>query len=549
MRASVLVAVLVAMSCCAQVVEKRMIGHSWDLLGVRPKDVANNLDAWERVPLDGISLAIKLKSPDGVAIGFNNVMNDPAWQREWFKEELEIIKRCSSRNLKRNFLTTFWTPHRRLKWDDESAWNNFAGSLATLAWLAKEGGAQGILIDHEDYSESRQFYMAKDEQDFAKYAALARRRGAQMMRAMATEYPSITLLSFWFLSLDSSILNDTNPLAACEAAGDLWPSFFNGMLDALPPAARLIDGNEHGYRYRAERNDFYLAAWRIHNRALALVAPENRQKYRLQVLAGFGLYLDMYTNEKDSPWYFEELDGSRLNRLRFNFAQALDAAQEYIWVYGEKMDWIKWQGAGRDNRPTWEEKLPGFTDILGRVRDQGAWAAKRVEQMRAAGTLSNCLSSGSCALPQADMADGFYADKLPTGWWQWQHETKRRGKFGTAVGKGLGDRFSLAVLDAEHGCFSSKTKVKAGELYAVEAFTQGANSSISISWQLNGKWNWSIPTVKLRFDHGEQDGWKRTFGVVEVPVGADTLALMLNVKQEVGQKTWFDNVSLLRLVP
>ncbi|HHU14864.1 MAG TPA: hypothetical protein GXZ62_06700, partial [Lentisphaerae bacterium] len=43
-----------ALSVCG--VEKKMIGHSWDLLGVSPADVARNLDAWEQVPLDGISL-------------------------------------------------------------------------------------------------------------------------------------------------------------------------------------------------------------------------------------------------------------------------------------------------------------------------------------------------------------------------------------------------------------------------------------------------------------------------------------------------------------
>ncbi len=535
--------------CCVHGVEKRMIGHSWDLLGVRPKDVANNLDAWEKVPLDGISLAIKLKSPDGVALGFNTIMNDPPWQREWFNDELQHLKSCSSRNLKHNFLTTFWAPQRRLKWDDNTAWENFAQSLRVLAWLAKESGTKGILVDHEDYPETRQFYLAKDEKAFAEYAALARKRGAQLMRAMVEEYPDIYLLSFWFLSLDSSILNDPNPLAACEAAGDLWPSFFNGMLDALPSGARMIDGNEHGYHYRAEKNDFYLATWRMQNKALALVQPENYNKYRTQVLSGFGLYLDMYTNEKESPWYFEELDGSRLNRLRCNFAQALDAAQEYVWVYGEKMDWIKWQGAGRDNRPTWEEKLPGFLDVLAQLRNPRAWVEKRLSELRTAGQGANALTNGSCVLQEDGLADGFLPGKMPDGWWHWQHENRRHGKFGVMVGKGMGDRFALSVTGAEQGCFGSNIKVKPGEVYVVEAFAQGAAPSISISWQRDGKWDWAIPTLKLRFDQGNQDGWLRAFGTVEVPSGADTLSLLLNVRQEDGEQTWFDNISLTRVTP
>ena len=70
-----------ALSVCG--VEKKMIGHSWDLLGVSPADVARNLDAWEQVPLDGISLALRKKLPDGTSISFGTIMTDPPWQREW----------------------------------------------------------------------------------------------------------------------------------------------------------------------------------------------------------------------------------------------------------------------------------------------------------------------------------------------------------------------------------------------------------------------------------------------------------------------------------
>ena len=54
--------------------EKKMIGHSWDLLGVRPADVARNLDAWERVPLDGISLALNSRQRNGKVkfVGFDS---------------------------------------------------------------------------------------------------------------------------------------------------------------------------------------------------------------------------------------------------------------------------------------------------------------------------------------------------------------------------------------------------------------------------------------------------------------------------------------------
>jgi hypothetical protein len=538
---------LAAWALAAGGAEKHMIGHSWDLLAVRPADVARNLDAWAELPLDGVSLAVKTALPDGSKIGYNSVMNDPPWDRQALAEEARVIRQCASRNLKHNFLTTFWAPGKRLAWDDDAAWARFVHNASVVAWLAREGQAKGILIDHEDYPETRQFFRVSGDALFPETAALARRRGAQIMKAMADEYPEITLLSFWLLSLDPRLLEDDDPPAAAAAADDLWPSFLNGMLDALPPGARMVDGNEHGYRYRAERNDFYLAVWRMQNKAIELVAPENRAKYRTQVLSGFGLYLDMYTNPAGSPWYFEELDGSRLNRLRHNFTQALDAAQEYVWVYGEKMDWIKWAGAGRDGRPTWEEKLPGFAGTLAQVRRPRWWAEESVARQRQAGVLTNRLANGTCAPAEPGGAGGFRPEERPPAWWHWQHEKKRPGVFGTDAGKGRGDRFSLCAEGAEQGCFGSSVRVSPGELYAVEAFAQGAAPAAGINWKRNGAWDWSLPGAAFRFGPAGEDGWHRAFGTVRVPEGADELVLLLNVRHAPGERTWFDDAGVYLL--
>ena len=79
---------------------------------------------------------------------------------------------------------------------------------------------------------------------------LARERGRQIGRAMFGEFPEMRVLSFWFLSLNKSYANSDDPVAVMRAEGDLWPMFINGLLDVMPPAARLVDGDEHGYWYR-----------------------------------------------------------------------------------------------------------------------------------------------------------------------------------------------------------------------------------------------------------------------------------------------------------
>ncbi len=529
------------------VVQKRMIGHGWDLLSVRPVDVARNVDAWSQVPLDGVSLAVTKVTPDGAKIGYGSVMNDPAWDRAWFAEDVQTLRTCASRTLTHNFLTTFWAPRKRLAWSDDAAWARFAHNIGVVAWLAREGRAKGILIDPEDYPGTRQYFRAAGDAPYAETAVLARERGAQVMRSIAAEYPDITLLSFWLLSLQPQYYDDESPCAAAADAGDLWPAFLNGMLDALPPGARLVDGDEHAYRCEASRNDFYLAAWRIQNRALALVEPANRAKYQTQVLTGFGLYVDMYTNPTNSPLYFGEQDGSRLNHLRNNFAQALDATQEYVWVYGEKMDWIKWTGTAREKNPTWEERLPGFLATLERLRGPREWAARAVARRRDAGTLTNLIVNGVCAPAKTEGAEVFRKGELPPKWWCWRHEKKRPGVFGTETQKGCGDRFSLCAEGVEEGCFGTSIATSPGREYALEVCGRGTAPSVGVGWKRGGTWDWSIPGASFRLGEPDGDGWRRTFGVVRVPDGADELVLMLGVRQATGERTWFDNAALYSL--
>jgi len=524
--------------------EKKMIGHSWDLLAVRPADVARNLDAWEKVPLDGISLALVKEPQKGLRVSYGTVMNDSPWDRAWFTNDVEVLRQCASRNLKHNFLTTFWAPRKRLAWNDDAAWAAFAHNLGVLAWLAKEGGAKGILIDPEDYPATRQYTRVAGDAPLTETVALARKRGAQVMRSMTAEYPEITLLSFWMLSMQPTYLSVDNPRLAVADAGDLWPAFLNGLLDELPPRARMVEGNEHAYRYEAAKNDFYLATWRAQNRALALVEPENRAKYQTQVLAGFGLYLDAYVNPTNSPWYFGELDGSRLTHLRSNFAQALDAAQEYVWVYGEKMDWIKWAGTNREKNQTWDEKMPGFNGTLARLRNPRQWAEKTLARQRQAGALTNLLGNGACTPKKADGGEGFRKGEMPSSWKCWQDERERQGVFGADTGKGKGDRFSLCAIGVERGCFLTSLPTAPGKEYVVEVDAQGTSPSVHIYWKRKSAWDWTLAGIPVGLGEADGDGWRHAFGLVRVPNGADELVLMLNVRQDPGDKTWFDNAAI-----
>ena len=184
---------------------------------------------------------------------------------------------------------------------------------------------------------------------------------------------------------------------------------------------------------------------------------------------------------------------------------------------------------------------------MSQLRNPRAWAERRVAQMRAE-QATNYLANGACALQKIDTPDGFHPKTMPPSWWSWQHEKKRPGVFGTETGVGRGDRFALCAEGVEHGCFGQEVRqVAPGQLYAVEVYARGANPSVSVSWQREGSWDWSLPSTAIRFGPAGADGWRRAFGTVRIPAGADALVLLLNMRQEPGERTWFDDASVYRL--
>jgi len=72
----------------------------------------------------------------------------------------------------------------------------------------------------------------------------------------------------------------------------LLPAFLNGMLDAIEPGCLIIDGNEPAYYYSSSWEPYFRAYHLMKQRALSLIAPENRGVYAPQVQAGFALYID-----------------------------------------------------------------------------------------------------------------------------------------------------------------------------------------------------------------------------------------------------------------
>lgn len=526
---------------------KKFIGHSWDLLWVSPDTLAKNLPALEALPLDGISICLYGEKEPGKMSRLVNVYADSKWERKWLEKQIPVVKKICGGNLKNNIMTTMWAPPKRLAWDDDAKWETAANNIGVIAWMSKECGARGILLDPEDYTKADQYkYIPEiDKGSYEETAALARKRGAQMMKAMGTNHPEGVFLSFWFFSMAPQIyLVPGDAKENAKSSGDLWVHFLNGFLDTIPPKAIMVDACEYAYHYKFETMDFFKSALDITRTALRIVEPENRSKYRNQVQVGFGLYLDMYTNEKKSIYYFPELNGSRLNRLHANFSQAMQVTDEFCWVYGEKYRWIKWDWTRKDTAETWEQKLPGFELTLAAIANPKKVVDKWYAENKKAGSLVNLLKNPQCSPdnqtasldnPAADWKSG----SLPKGWGFWQ--VKKKGKIELDTTEGFGDKFSAKADSIGNGCFIVKTDVVSGGVYAVEAYAKGqGRPTIRVRWQYNGEWRSPELDGYINFEEDAGNGWKKALGIITVPAEINQLVVLMNNNLNPGETCNFD---------
>ena len=508
--------------------EKKIVLYGWDVGEASLETIFTNADKFAETGLDGISICIK---GDRMGIPRKSqtrdfAFADPKWTKEEFAHQVELLRELTTKpGLRHCYLQVDWSQPKRLRWDDDEAWDRAAHNMGILAWIAKEGHLDGMFIDPEDYQQTHQFEPCPEEGDFETVSRLARKRGAQIIAAMAAENPNLHLVFFWLLSWSTRWTGaPESDLAAYVAwRQDPWPSFVNGMLDALPPEMRLADGNEFGYLFSAERNNYIMDNWRQRQVLVQLVAPENRRKFRSNVQVSSGHYLDCYSN-KDGHWYKPPLNGSRLARFEDDLHQGLASADEAVWLFGERRQIIKWEGnAARWNGvKTWEEELPGFADVMRRTRDPCKWADETLARKRSDGTATNLLAGKTLGTWQSEKSKGILD---------------------------IGADGALSATGVKDGCFlGTVADVKPGQWYLAEFDVKGdTDPRCGIQWKRGAAYDWDIPARYPVFTP-LADGWHHATIVARVPHNVDTMMLHLSPKHKAADdQTLFRNVAIYRL--
>ncbi len=351
--------------------QKKLIQYGW---GVPYPDFvrANIRQMEEKTPFfDGLVIRTK----GGWSAYPAHVFRKTPVPENEYDADIADLRATPFNRFRENFLLMWGTCEEGWDWFNEQHWHSVEQNTRLLARVAKAGGCVGVCFDPEPYGGNPWHYPDQPDaknRSFAEYWARVRQCGAGFMKAIQSEFPNARILTFFWGSLFGDIVDIPDPQQRMERLSrhgyGLLPAFLNGMLDAMNDQIVLIDGNESAYYYRQPEQ--YPGAFHLmKQRALALIAPENRRNYALQVQAGFALYPDLYCGLVPTQYAWGRIGHyltpeERARWLEHNAYHALRTTDEYVWCYSERMDW--W---GTQQGAEWHNFVPpGAAEALQSVR-------------------------------------------------------------------------------------------------------------------------------------------------------------------------------------
>jgi len=557
------VLVVGAISAPAQTIQKKFIEAGWD----KPDTamLRKNLAQMEKTPFDGVIIGVTGKNDEGKTVQARATFSNISWKKTWFESSIDDLKAIHSKKLTDNLIQVGANPGN-VDWFDDAGWKQIVDHMRIVAEIAKEGHLKGILFDPEAYTKPyRQFdYSAQAQHDkhtFEEYQTKARQRGKEIISAVASVDPNLLFYTFFMNSINASAAKTPDPQQALQTYSySLYPAFINGWLDAAPPSMIFVDGCESQGYHANSQLDFLQAANLIRNTALNLVAPENRQKYLAQVQVSYGLYLDAYVNPSTSPWYIDPKGISPTQRLQINAAFATEAASEYVWIYGEKYRW--WPTpSGSVNPQSWDDKLPGISDVLLAVTHPDLMAEQMISSLEKKDQLKNLLQNGDFASAKTNTAatDNVPLDwktaGAPANWSTWQIQASH-GTFSQDNSISHSDDKSgvVRLAGVENGCIIQSIDVNPGDSYVVQAWNRqvGQGSSwIRVRWQTaESKWT-DVGSDVLLFGKktSDKNAWRKIQGVATVPSDAAKMVILLSVANQASAQdvAWYDDVHVYKI--
>lgn len=378
------------------------------------------------------------------------------------------------------------------------------------------------------------------------------------MEAMASQYPDMVFFTLFMNAGAVMGKFGRDPREGIEGPRNhynLYAAFINGWLDAIPPQMTLADGVEHSYPHSTEIA-YLRRVNEARNSVISTIAKENRVKYRSQVQAGLAIFMDAFLiHGKDvhSDVYTDPpLEGPLVDRLRQATMTALDAVDEYVWVFDERNRF--WETTNKRTDPYyWEDFIPGAAAALEDARDpakrQLANAAREFSITENKSKIREIpmrnLLVDPNLIPLAKPKPGDVPVEPVVSW-----EVKNSSGTLERATTGYRDSGSLLLKTTKEGMWTQSVEISPLTFYkarvGVRQIGEGKPELRLVWLDEAGKEILSNPTAPAT---SPKEAWAKIETLVQAPRKAKTLSLQLAAKGQKGERDliWFDNAELYRV--
>lgn len=494
---------------------KKYLAHGWEWRHLRPRDVLMNLDKFKDVAYDGVTMRVNVTNSQGQLM--RSLVDGVRWERAALQSDVADMRELLGKeHFRESFLSAYSAPQKRMSWTDDAAWKTIEDNMAELGWFTRVTGLKGVVCDVEDYYRQRQYFRTDADPEWDELVKIVRRRGRQVFGALFRENPDIKVLFLLLLNFEQGYQTSPDPLALAKSRGDLEPAFFDGLLDAMPETARLINGDENSYFADYTARTYHKSCANNYAIQPLFFSPENRAKYVRLSQVSSAFYLDMLVNDLKNPYSLAPIHGSRVEHFRRNLRDATEVATEYVWFWGERHPTIDWNWTpddGHDTRitgkGTWGENAPGLNAAMKCCKDADRGFARRLAMLKAAGRLKD-LNANSACTGQAT------ATGLPAPYQTWGKDAA----FSVDTTQGFGDSSCLRMKgDGKTSCiYLSFKDLAPGGSYMVSFACKGpVNASMHVE-DKNGRVR-SFEHVMFAPGEPDANGWRRANEVVSLPPG------------------------------
>lgn len=222
--------------------------------------------------------------------------------------------------------------------DDE--WAAACQRIRLLGEVLRASGARGIWFDMETAGHG----WAHDPRlgSFDEVAAQARRRGADFMTALQAEKSDVVVLFTYLVATRYEIERLEHPETSRSA---MLPHFAAGMIEAKSPQAQIIDGSDTDYLNHSTRQ--FAHSRQLAEHTWSAFCQDHAVSGADQLGFGGAAYADAVsgvnsTFAEQQLGFYQRVSQDRSfteNWLRHNVYHALMKADEFAWLWNEKMSW------------------------------------------------------------------------------------------------------------------------------------------------------------------------------------------------------------------